>query len=55
MVFIIVTSYSLYLTLQFHDEIYSNQTLTPKEIDFDENEGFNDIVGYGFYEIDGEG
>ena len=55
MVVIYVTSYSLYLSLQVHDEIYPKKTLTPKEIGFDDSEGFIYIAGYGFYEIDGEG
>ena len=37
-----------------YDEIYPKKTLTPKEIEFDDSEGFNDSAVYGFYEINSE-
>ena len=54
MVVQIVTRYSIYLSLQVYDEIYLKQTMTTKEIDFNDSECFKDSAGYGFYDIDGE-
>ena len=38
-----------------HDEISLKQTLTPKEVGFDDSEGFDDSAGDGFDEFDGYG